>query len=706
MPGAPLTSTAADVSAGPRRAIPHLPALDGLRAIALVAVLCFHAGFSWISGGYLPLSAFFVLSGFLITALLLVERTRTGRIDLRAFWGRRARRLVPAIVVTFGLIALFLAFGVDYEVPGVVGDGVSALGWVTNWRFILSDRVYADAFADPSPFQHFWSLAVEEQFYLVMPVLAAAMLAVKRGRRWPLAVVVGALIGASVLITQAVHSPGDPPLRAYFGTDTRAAELLVGVGLALVLIKGSGLRRIRGLVPRVALDVAGTAALAATVYAWFVVAEFDDRLYEGGLLLIALLAALVVAAGTQPGTVVARVLSLRPLVALGRISYGVYLFHWPLFLWFDAERTGLDQWPLFLFRMAITISLAAVSYRFLERPIMQGRLPRRVALVGWANASVAVLALVVVAAAALPSTGITLRTAAADEPPRIVSPTTAPRSSTSLTAPAGADPAASSTTAPPATAAPGGEAPPPSPGDDPVGSSTTAPAGPPPPLKVLVVGDSIAQNFATGLETWIERHGQMIMYDVSIISCGFARGGTLHAPDGSVIPPYTECDNWAVDYPRYIAEFDPDVVLVHSGFTELYDRRQPEWSVVKSPGDPVFDDFIVQESVGALRVLGSAGAKILYSNGPCINRYDFLGAEEGNRRIDYFNGALLPRMAGPSGAQMIDLHRELCPSGSYTDSYAGIGGARPDTIHLHDEAAAVLAERWLAPIVLRAGGRG
>ena len=173
-PAPPAPASPAPTVAATDGKMPYLPALDGLRAIALVAVLAFHAGFSWIHGGYLPLTSFFVLSGFLITSLLLLERGRKGRIDLVAFWGRRARRLVPAAILGLGLVALYTA-SIGRSVPGLRGDVFACLGWVANWRFIFVGRSYADLFGDPSPVQHFWSLAVEEQFYLVLPPLAVGL---------------------------------------------------------------------------------------------------------------------------------------------------------------------------------------------------------------------------------------------------------------------------------------------------------------------------------------------------------------------------------------------------------------------------------------------------------------------------------------------------------------------------------------------------
>jgi peptidoglycan/LPS O-acetylase OafA/YrhL len=355
--------------------LPYLPALDGLRAIALVAVLCFHGGYTWIHGGYLPLTAFFVLSGFLITSLLLLERQRSGAIRLGAFWARRARRLVPAALLALALIAVYTA-AIDRPVPGLRGDVFSALGWVTNWRFIFAKRSYTDLFGDPSPLQHFWSLAVEEQFYLFLPLFAVGTLLLARGRRWLFATLTVGVIAASTITMRLLYEPGKAPLRAYFGTDTRAAELMVGVLLAIVLIGPQGLRRFRGGA-RVLVDIAGVAALGVSVWLWFATREYDPSLYRGGLLGIAALAAIIVTAGTQERTIVTRMLSLPPLAALGRISYGVYLFHWPLFLWINEDRTGLEGNLLFAVRCAATLGLAMASYHLLELPIRGNRRPPR-----------------------------------------------------------------------------------------------------------------------------------------------------------------------------------------------------------------------------------------------------------------------------------------------------------------------------------------
>jgi peptidoglycan/LPS O-acetylase OafA/YrhL len=710
--------------------MPYLPALDGLRAIALVAVLAFHAGFSWIRGGYLPLTSFFVLSGFLITSLLLLERGRSGRIDLFKFWGRRAKRLVPAALLAIGLVAVYTQ-AIDRSTPGLRGDVFACLGWVANWRFIFVGRSYEDLFGDPSPVQHFWSLAVEEQFYVVLPPLAVGLLLLGRGRRWVLGLVTAVLVAASTIWMAFLHDPGEPPLRTYFGTDTRAAELLVGVLLALVLTKPTGLRRLAGP-GRWLLEVAGVAALGASVWLWFATREYDDRLYEGGLLGIALLAAVVVASATQPGSVVSRVLGLWPLAALGRISYGVYLFHWPLFLWMDEERTGLEGGPLFALRMAVTISLAALSYHLIEHPIRVGTLRwPRLLLTGWANATVCVAALLVVASQTTPPPKVTHQTADGPAPEVIRGPrralvlasgeeasTTTSGASTSTEAPGTTNGSTSTRrSGSTSTAGAAGTTPGPSGGgggttpttrrsgggttSPPTAAPTTAPpATVPPPLKVMVVGDSVAVNLGTGLGRHVQAHGDMELLNMAANGCPVSGDDGMIYPNGEPHIPNVDCNSRKSQWTSAINSFDPDIVLVESSIFDILDRRRLDWPQAYHVGDATFDSFLLSQHRGVIGALRANGAKVVWATVPCAdfdpakyrNHHDDV---EGNRRIDLVNG-LIRRL----GVAIADLDAHVCPGGGYTSTVDGVGGARYDGVHFTDAAAQAIADRWLAPLLL------
>src|SRR5262245_51483447 len=259
----------------------RVPALDGLRALAVAAVLLFHSQFSWARGGFLGVSAFFTLSGFLITSLLLHDRLGSTRGHLRSFWARRARRLLPAAIVTLFGVTMFAATVATTDQLRVLrGDVFAALGYVANWRFYLSGQSYGELFRAPSPVLHFWSLAIEEQFYVVFPLVVAGTLwLVRRRSELRRRQVLGALlivgIAASVIASRVLYAH-DGSTRAYYGTDTRAAELLVGALLAVIVAGRITPGRAVSRRPRVAANVAGVAALGLMPWRWATVPQSPD----------------------------------------------------------------------------------------------------------------------------------------------------------------------------------------------------------------------------------------------------------------------------------------------------------------------------------------------------------------------------------------------------------------------------------------------
>ena len=375
-------------------AVKYVAGLDGLRALAVLAVLLFHAEFSFASGGFLGVSLFFTLSGFLITTLLIDEHESTGTLSLRRFYGRRARRLLPAAYASLLLVAALSPWWAAGQLRSLPGDLLAAVANVANWRFAFSSTSYEDIFlGDSSPVAHFWSLAIEEQIYLVLPLVV--FVAIRRGRR-TLGVVTAVLLAASILATLLTS---DRDL-VYNGTHTRAAELLVGVALAQLL----RLRRIPSstgrspVVPGLAASLifVGLVAVASLQQAW---------IYGGGLVGVALVSAVLIAAVVD-GRFPARLLEAAPLVAIGKVSYGLYLYHWPVFLLLDAERTGLEQVPLFALRCGVTALLTVGSYALIEQPVRRGRVVGRDrALVPTMLAAAAVV--VVVAVAVVPTRGLT-----------------------------------------------------------------------------------------------------------------------------------------------------------------------------------------------------------------------------------------------------------------------------------------------------------
>ncbi len=348
----------------------HLPALDGLRGLALLGVLFFHAQGA-LAGGYLGVDLFFVLSGYLITSLLLAEHAATKRIDLAHFWARRARRLFPALLSLMPAIAIYCwAFAKPAELRGLRAEALATLGYVANWRAIFTHKSYWELFASPSPLEHTWSLAIEEQFYVVWPLVVGFVMwrARDRGRR--AVMIVSIVLCVASMIAMFVLSNEETGTRAYMGTDTRAAAILMGAILATLVTPSAT------FVPRTAriLDVLGIFSAIGLAIAWWKLDGASPFLYRGGFWLTEL-AAIVLVLCAISGARVARVLAFRPLVWLGTISYGAYLWHWPIDVVITAERTHVHGALLVALQLAITFSISIVSYRFLERPIRTRGVP-------------------------------------------------------------------------------------------------------------------------------------------------------------------------------------------------------------------------------------------------------------------------------------------------------------------------------------------
>jgi peptidoglycan/LPS O-acetylase OafA/YrhL len=369
-----------------------------LRAFAVIAVLLYHADLAWIPGGFLGVEVFFVISGYLITALLLAEWRQRGRIDLKTFWLRRARRLLPALYV---LLVATLAFAVVFlpgEIAGLRGDVLAALGYVTNWYLIFGQESYFEAVGRPSLLQHLWSLAVEEQFYLIWPPILALGLCIGatrlRRRRVLRVVIFGAV--ASAMAMALLYVPGVDPSRIYYGTDTRATGLLCGAALAFLWSPGdkyrpsearhhrlglpgrSRFRRRWGWTAPLLLDIVGFAALGALV--WFCVnlGEFQPFLYSGGFALVGIATTATIMAVVHPHSVIgSRILGSAPLRWVGVRSYGIYLWHWPVFMVTRPDLdVPIDGLPLLALRLSATVVLADLSYRYIETPIRRGALGR------------------------------------------------------------------------------------------------------------------------------------------------------------------------------------------------------------------------------------------------------------------------------------------------------------------------------------------
>ncbi|MCC5951991.1 MAG: acetyltransferase [Acidimicrobiia bacterium] len=358
-----------DAPEGRSARLPYAPGLDGLRALAVAAVLVYHADATWLPAGFLGVEVFFVISGYLITALLLSEWREWGRIDLRQFWLRRARRLLPALFAVVAVVSAVAVIFLPGEVASLRGDAVASLFYVQNWYQIFADQSYFVAAGRPPLLQHLWSLAVEEQFYLVWPLLFVAGMVGLGRRRFLLAILGGIVVSAALM---AIWFSAEDPSRVYYGTDTRAAGLLVGVALAFVWSPWR-LRADTGPGASSLMSVAGVMALVVLGRQMLGFGEFDPALYRGGFLLVALTTAVVIAAVVHPATALGRAMGWGPLRWVGLRSYGIYLWHWPIFM---LTRPGLDvDWgpvPLTVFRVGATLLAAEASYRYLEMPIRRG----------------------------------------------------------------------------------------------------------------------------------------------------------------------------------------------------------------------------------------------------------------------------------------------------------------------------------------------
>jgi peptidoglycan/LPS O-acetylase OafA/YrhL len=527
-----VTGAGLDVKAASNR---RLPGLDGLRAIAVIGVLLYHAGVGFVPGGFLGVDLFFVISGFLITSLLLGEAKAAGRLSLPQFYLRRARRLLPALVVMLAVVAVFMAIFAAADLGQARGDIAAALGYVSNWWYVLHHRSYFIAAGRPSPFQHLWSLAVEEQFYLIWPAVLVALVATRARLRWVTGVALAAAIGSAFWM-RVLAVRGNVPFdtdssRLYFGTDTHASALLLGAAAAAVMA-GLAARLDRGIAVgvRAAWDVVGVAALVAVCWSMHAFDYYRPGLYRGGFLAFAAVGVVVVVTASAPGGWLGRALDVPPMRWIGERSYGLYLWHWPVFVY---TRPGLD-WSLhgpaaLAVRLAIVALLTELSYRFVEVPLRREgvvslarkvRMPRT-----WRVVAPVLSAVLGVAAVAGATTFVSNRIAHSQARARHdsatlgqgQSPTIGTVASARPTSPTpAASPATSATsTAPseaPATLAPPPELPvvtlpthPPSrpihPASGPHTTATkppTIPVGVPP--SVSAVGDSVMLDAATALK--------------------------------------------------------------------------------------------------------------------------------------------------------------------------------------------------------------
>ena len=530
--------------------------LDGMRAFAVTAVILYHANPSWAVGGYFGVDVFFVLSGYLITTLLLGEWRGSGGVGLRAFWGRRARRLLPALFVMLAVVGTVSVLAPRVlGSPGLLGDTLATVGYVANWHFISLHTDYFATVANPSPLQHTWTLAIEEQFYLLWPLILLALVGGFRRLRRPSgaagrrrsALVAGVALAGAVAsaLTMAFLTPvgATSVNRSYYGSDTRAQGLLIGAALAALCLWWGPVRTSAG---RRLLGTVGLAGALGVLVMWRTVPESSALTFHGGFALLALATAGVIACVTLLGRhPVAGLLSVQPLPYLGKISYGMYLWYWPVLLVMTSQRTHLQGVALLAARLAVIVGVAALSFHLVESPIHRGR------LAGWR--SLVVVPLAALAVSLLP---LLMPSASAVVRPATVVPPVASKAALARAA----------TPGPVAGAVPASR-----------------------PVRILLVGDSMAGSLGVGLTAVAPQYGAEILND-GAPGCSLAEAEQVRVL-WYVDPPGAPCqaDNprGVIDtYQSLVRQFDPDVVVYLARSDTLDTQLDGAWQHM---GQPTFD---------------------------------------------------------------------------------------------------------------------
>ncbi|GGN93903.1 acyltransferase family protein [Saccharibacillus kuerlensis] len=350
----------------------YMPGLDGLRALAVLAVIAYHLHTQWAPGGLLGVTMFFVLSGYLITDILLAQWDRTGKFDMKDFWIRRAKRLLPAMLVVVLVTVLWSILVDRSRLPAMLGDVPAALLYYSNWWSIFHEVSYFQSFGPLSPLGHLWSLAVEEQFYIFWPVLLGIGLILAQKNRGKLAIVLAGLALASALAMAIMYRPGEDPSRVYYGTDTRLFSLLIGAALAVVWPS----RKLKTNISKSAtktLDITATICLIVIAILIFKSNDYGTFLYRGGMVLLSLATTILVAALAHPACRLGRVLGAKPLRWIGSRSYGLYLWHYPVIvLTTPLVNTGGPNMVRILLQLFATFLFAELSYRYIEQPVRTG----------------------------------------------------------------------------------------------------------------------------------------------------------------------------------------------------------------------------------------------------------------------------------------------------------------------------------------------
>jgi len=619
-------------------------ALDGLRAVGLLLIMGFHFGVPGMPGGFVGVDIFYVLSGYLITGLLLGEWARAARIKLGAFWLRRARRLLPALLVVLVVVTLVVRFTYPAGMyPNLRMADLSALFYFSNWWQIAASGNYFVATGAVSPLTHTWSLAVEEQFYLVWPLVVVAVLHLGKKFDRGIELLLGvSLIGVIASATEmaVLYHPGANITRLYFGTDTHAQSILVGAVLACVLTLIQRRRGLDGMAPTVAstpakvvLTMVGVAGFAGTLALTYLLTGTSATAYRGGFLLSALsAAAIVLGAVCVAGGPIARLLSLRPLVWMGTVSYGAYLWHFPIFIELDAGRTGTTGLSLLAIRFGATFVLAGLSYYLIERPVMEGTFWRTMKAAGPALVAMGATVAVVVVGTIAPATAAT---PVSVRPYRISGPATDP----------------------PVVAV--------------LGDSTA-----------LTLGYALAATAPPG--TTVENGG--------LYGCGFAVGSWVSSdppsPQLQMFPPCNEATPAAGQWPALdtarVADTHPgDVVLFVAGTWEVQDmERNGRWTDIEQPS---FQRYELDQMRLAVHIGTAHGAHVdlatMPAMGTAANSPEASRSDLRARRLIYDRLLRQVAVGFPRTVSIVDYGQVISPGGVFREYLDGVQVRSSDGVH-------------------------
>ena len=664
----------------------YLPALDGIRGVGMLNIMGVHAGVWLTIGGFYLLDSFFALSGFLITSLLIVELQKSSTIKLGAFWARRARRLLPALfVMLIGVAIIFGVFVPAGTYPTLRGDALSALFYFANWHFILSGSDYFHQTGLTSPLIHTWSLAVEEQFYLVWPLVVLGVYKIWKSLRALLIVAVGGAL-LSALEMALLYHPGNEN-RLYFGTDTHAQSVLVGAALAVGLAMWAERRRTgagqdwqaRTPWARNILTAIGVIGIVGSAILYTTVHSDEAFAYRGGFLLAALAAsAVLLSVSCAQFSPVARLLSFPVFTFTGRVSYGMYLWHFPLFTFINHARTGLSGWALFGVRVVPTVAVATLSFYLIERPIRRGTFFTTFRARVFTLPAVAVVVVSLVLATMPATISVAGGTGAEGQVPAT----------------------------PIATAIPDAY------------SGT--------PIRVLLVGDSQALTLGIGLQAALTANPgkyDIRMLNEGILGCGVADGttgidgGTTFnvglpctpdpqsgkCPPGGVFGPKQNvpCQPWTSAWKDWVHQLKPNVVVLLAGGGEVLDREYK--GHLTNILHPAFAAYVKSQLEKAVRIATAGGALMVFMTKPCQSTGEQPDGDpwpsDSSVRQNAYN-SLLREVAAehPNQVYVQDLNAYVCPGGKFAEDLDGVPVRQPDGVHFDVHRGG--GGDYLAPAIL------